>query len=56
MKNWNTCIHSFRPYFGPVLHCVKCGASTMASMDGKPKSILPPPDYTNLDAGKDTEE
>lgn len=39
--NWRTCAHTFRPFFGPVLKCIHCGATTMVSMDGKSKPIHP---------------
>jgi hypothetical protein len=48
---WETCDHKFIPYFGPVLHCAKCGAETMATMDPcSSKAILPPTDHAALDA------
>ena len=42
---WQTCSHQFMPYFGPVLKCRFCGASTMVSMDGKSKPIYAPDTY-----------
>jgi hypothetical protein len=41
-----TCAHRFRLWFGPVMKCGRCGASTMASMDPKEsKPIFPPEKY-----------
>lgn len=41
--NWETCQHKFSSWFGPVLKCGKCGATTMACMDkGESKPIFPP--------------
>lgn len=34
-KRWMTCDHRFAPWFGPVLKCHRCGATTMVSMDPK---------------------
>lgn len=43
MANWQTCSHAFRPWFGPVLKCGGCGATTMACMaPGESKPIFPP--------------
>jgi hypothetical protein len=40
---WMTCQHRFSPWFGPVLKCIQCGATTMLSMDPKEsKPIFPP--------------
>lgn len=33
------CNHDFKPYFGSVLACSGCGATTTVSMDGKSKPI-----------------
>ena len=49
--NWMTCSHNFVRYFGPVLHCSKCGASTMVTMDPKEsKPIYPPSATTDVGA------
>ena len=41
--SWETCAHQFSSWFGPVLKCQKCGATTMACMDkGESKPIFPP--------------
>ena len=43
--DWRTCDHRFKFYFGPVMHCTKCGASTIASIDGESKPIFAPHVY-----------
>lgn len=41
--NWETCTHRFASWFGPVLKCQLCGATTMVTMDKKEsKPIFPP--------------
>ena len=41
--NWLTCAHRFAPWFGPVLKCQHCGATTMVTMDrNESKPIYPP--------------
>ena len=48
--NWQTCHHRFNRWFGPVLKCGRCGATTMVSMDPKEsKPIFPPTDYIEPD-------
>ena len=45
-KQWEICSHRFSPWFGPVLKCRHCGATTMLSMDPKEsKPIFPPAPY-----------
>ena len=51
--DWRDCQHHFIPYFGPVMHCRYCNASTIASVDGKSKPIYPPTDYGRIE--KETE-
>ena len=41
-QDWRNCSHNFQFYFGPVMTCRLCGASTIASVDGKSKPIFPP--------------
>lgn len=37
------CAHKFAPWFGPVLKCVRCGSTTMVTMDkNESKPIYPP--------------
>ena len=49
LDRWKECIHKFSPWFGPVLKCSICGASTMVTMDkNESKAIFPPhKDYDN---------
>ena len=43
---WMICPHSFSSWFGPVLKCGRCGATTVVSMDPKEsKPIFPPVKY-----------
>lgn len=43
MVDWTTCAHKFNPWFGPVLKCAHCGATTMVCMDkNESKAIFPP--------------
>lgn len=45
-ERWMTCSHRFASWFGPVLKCARCGATTMVSMDAKEsKAIFPPGRY-----------
>ena len=47
-----TCAHRFGLWFGPVLKCSRCGATTMASMDHKEsKPIFPPTKYEEPASG-----
>ena len=41
---WETCCHRFHSWFGPVLKCGLCGATTMVSMDPKESKQIFPPD------------
>ena len=44
--NWQTCAHRFNPWFGTVMKCGRCGATTMMTMDPKEsKPIYPPTRY-----------
>jgi len=47
--SWRTCGHKFVSYFGPVLKCIKCGATTMVSMDGKSKPISEPDNFDDVE-------
>lgn len=43
---WMTCAHRFNPWFGTVMKCGRCGATTMMTMDPKEsKPIYPPSRY-----------
>lgn len=44
MTDWTKCKHRFVPYFGTMLKCQVCGATTMVSMDRQSKPIYPPQD------------
>ena len=43
MTDWRDCVHRFKPWFGPVLKCQRCGASTMVTMDAKESKPIYPP-------------
>lgn len=46
VANWETCSHKFHPWFGPVLKCSGCGATTnMTSDPRESKPIFPPVSY-----------
>ncbi len=45
--DWTKCIHRFVLFFGPVMKCSRCGASTIVSMGGESKPILPPTTITD---------
>jgi len=49
-NDWRECSHHFIFYFGPVMVCRYCNASTIASVDGKSKPIYPPVDEHIEDA------
>lgn len=41
--DWKTCSHNFQPFFATSLKCMKCGATTMVSMDrSESKPIFAP--------------
>ena len=40
MTDWTVCPHKFSPWFGPVLKCARCGASTMVSMDKNESKVI----------------
>ena len=43
LERMRSCTHKFAPWFGPVLKCQHCGASTMVTMDrNESKPIYPP--------------
>jgi len=48
-NDWRDCDHKFELYFGPTMCCKYCGATTIASVDGKSKPIYPPVDLDRLD-------
>lgn len=44
------CSHRWASYFGPVLRCQKCGATTMvAAAPGESKPIFAPPKVSSAD-------
>jgi hypothetical protein len=40
--DWQQCPHDWRPHFGTIKQCQKCGATVAVSMDGHSKAIWPP--------------
>lgn len=54
MIDWRNCAHGFVRFFGPVLKCRKCGATTMVTMDPEESKPIHAPAY--LDEIDDSEE
>ncbi len=48
--SWRDCNHKFKFYFGPIMHCKCCGATTTASVDGTSKPIYAPLNLDELEA------